>query len=79
MSKNQEKPKSPAIPTHLRVVTRKGVESFWRCGRRFTNQPTLIALNDLAQADCERLCAEPQLVCQSVVVETSDSTQGTAE
>ena len=44
------------------VLVRKGLERFFRCGMRFTREPTVLVLADLDEGVLDRLKAEPNLV-----------------
>lgn len=44
------------------VLVAKGLERFHRCGMRFTREPTVLVVADLAEDVLERLKAEPSLI-----------------
>ena len=60
------KPKRPAGPATkgLKIVSRP--PAFYRCGRMFTAEPTVIALSDLSADEVQRLQDEPLLVVTEV-------------
>lgn len=60
------KPAGPATKG-LKIVSRPA--SFMRCGRRFTAEPTVVALSDLTAEEVDRLQAEPALVVSEVDIE----------
>ena len=49
-------------PGEAFVMTRKGLSKFHRCGMRFTPEPTVLVVADLAPGTLERLRDEPNLI-----------------
>ena len=60
------KPKHPAgaATKGLKIVSRP--PSFYRCGRMFTVEPTVIPLSELSADEVQRLQEEPLLVVTEV-------------
>jgi hypothetical protein len=44
------------------VLAAKGLERFHRCGMRFTREPSVLVVADLAEGVLERLREEPNLI-----------------
>ena len=64
--------------THLQVQTKKGVESFRRCGKTFGVTVTLLALAALSESDLETLEKEPMLRTSRVTPSDPPSTDETS-
>lgn len=47
-----------------RLVKTSTRESFWRCGRKWTKDGTVVAIDDLTDAEWSRIMAEPMLVIE---------------
>jgi hypothetical protein len=54
-------------PDFIEVATVKGVPSFRRAGFAFTQQPTLIAMDDLSEDQIAALMSEPRLVVTPIM------------
>lgn len=54
-------------PDYLEVKTIKGVASFRRAGLAFTQQPTVIPLDDLSEDQITALMSEPRLVVTPIM------------
>jgi hypothetical protein len=63
------KPQTPAAgpaDRGLQIVSRPA--SFWRCGRQFSAEPTVIALSELSEDEVATLKAEPMLAVAEVAI-----------
>lgn len=67
------KPKAAGPATRGLSITSRP-ESFWRIGRQFTGEPTVIPLSELTEAQVEELTTEPLLAVVEVDVEPPPKT-----